>query len=123
MGGNGDDKLYGGSGDDLLRGDGGNDILQGGAGNDTFWFYNPSLDDGADVIKDFTAGQDKIRLSGDYDDISIFENQNATWLYSPAHGNTDAWYLMIENTTYEEVVESLFVYEGGQDIPYFDAIG
>jgi Ca2+-binding RTX toxin-like protein len=74
-GGNNNDKLYGGSGKDLLKGDAGRDTLQGDAGKDTM-FGGSSADtfvfrktsdskataSKADIIKDFTQGQDKIDL-------------------------------------------------------------
>src|SRR5262249_52975560 len=68
----GDDRLDGRGGNDYLRGSGGSDILTGGTGNDTFEF---GFDSGAitgqtwraDVIADFTRGQDKIALwTGDF---------------------------------------------------------
>ena len=74
-GGNNNDKLYGGSGNDLLKGDAGNDLLQGdagkdtlfgGAGADTFVFrsttHSSASASGADIIRDFTRGVDKIDL-------------------------------------------------------------
>ena len=74
-GGNNNDKLYGGSGNDLLKGDSGNDLLQGdagkdtmfvGAGADTFVFrsttHSSASASGADIIRDFTRGVDKIDL-------------------------------------------------------------
>lgn len=57
--GNGDDYLHGGNHDDTLRGDGGNDVLVGAHGKDTFVF---TLDDGADQVKDFEDGNDKLDL-------------------------------------------------------------
>ena len=67
-GGGGNDVLRGGAGDDVLRGGGGrdriiggagNDTLIGGAGADTFVFKEG---DGADVVRDFNAGQDRLVL-------------------------------------------------------------
>lgn len=74
-GSGGADEIYGGFGDDLLNGGTGNDILIGGYGNDTL---DGGADDdtltggvgndifilstGHDVIKDFTAGQDKVDM-------------------------------------------------------------
>ena len=50
--------LKGGKGNDTLTGYGGNDTLTGGNGNDVFVYSA-----GNDVITDYTAGQDKIKLS------------------------------------------------------------
>lgn len=68
-GGSGNDKLYGnagndslsgGKGNDTLFGGKGNDILIGGAGKDVFCYADG---DGKDTIKDYTAGEDKIRIT------------------------------------------------------------
>ncbi len=53
--------LLGGAGDDILNGKGGGDVLFGEAGADTFVFETGT---GGDVIGDFTAGSDKIQLTG-----------------------------------------------------------
>jgi subtilisin-like proprotein convertase family protein len=57
-GGRGDDVLSGGAGDDELHGGAGRDTLFGGAGHDRFWI--DGVNDGADLLADFTAGDDKI---------------------------------------------------------------
>lgn len=57
---NGDDSLDGGKGDDYIIGGLGNDILKGGDGNDTF-VYSKSTGD--DIIKDYTAEHDKIKIT------------------------------------------------------------
>lgn len=77
-GGSGDDEIAGGAGrdtlegqggDDTIQGDGGKDLITGGKGDDcliggadrdVFVF---AVSDGADEIKDFTVGEDKIDLS------------------------------------------------------------
>ncbi|MBR2179215.1 MAG: calcium-binding protein [Selenomonadaceae bacterium] len=59
-GGNGNDSINGGAGDDLIIGGSGNDTLTGGNGSDTFVC---SSEDGNDVIKDYTVGEDVIILS------------------------------------------------------------
>jgi Ca2+-binding RTX toxin-like protein len=61
FGGQEADTLTGGSGGDILSGDRGNDFLAGGTGGDRFDF---SLNDGVDLIADFTDGQDIIGLKG-----------------------------------------------------------
>ena len=55
------DKIYGDAGNDTLIGGLGNDTLTGGAGKDVFYYTNG---DGADVIVDFIANEDKIYISG-----------------------------------------------------------
>jgi len=58
-GGQGNDAVFGDLGDDLVKGDLGDDILTGGMGRDTFCFADGS---GLDVITDFDAGEDAIRI-------------------------------------------------------------
>ena len=58
-GNKGADLLKGNSGDDTLIGGKGKDTLTGGAGNDVFVY---ALGDGHDVITDYTAGKDSIKL-------------------------------------------------------------
>lgn len=66
-GGAGNDKLYGNAGNDKLYGDAGADSLYGGTGNDTLTGGDGKdvfvYEGGKDVITDYTAGQDKIKLS------------------------------------------------------------
>ena len=68
----GNDKLLGGAGADTLYGGAGADTLTGGAGKDIFVY---GTGDGKDVITDYTAGQDKIKLtSGTISSISYSGN-------------------------------------------------
>ena len=60
-GGAGDDSLHGGAGRDRLLGEAGNDALTGGTGADQFTFAPRG---GDDIIRDFTDGQDRIRITG-----------------------------------------------------------
>lgn len=60
FGGGGDDWVGGGAGNDVIYGDAGSDTLSGGGGRDAFVFT--SLD-GADVLSDFDASLDALRLS------------------------------------------------------------
>ena len=60
-GGGGHDSLLGGAGRDRLLGEAGNDVLSGGTGADQFIF---ALRGGDDIIRDFTDGQDRIRITG-----------------------------------------------------------
>ena len=59
-GGDGDDSLFGGFGDDFIWGRSGNDIVTGDLGADQF-FYGDG--DGADIITDFTMGEDWLNVS------------------------------------------------------------
>jgi VCBS repeat-containing protein len=61
------DTLTGTSGADRITGFEGRDILTGGAGNDLFVYQG--LQDGTDIITDFTVGQDQIVLTALLDQI------------------------------------------------------
>ena len=66
-GGNGNDSIVGNAGNDKLYGQNGNDSLWGGKGNDSLWGGDGKdvfiYSAGKDVIADFTAGQDKIKIT------------------------------------------------------------
>ncbi|MGB3239691.1 MAG: hypothetical protein WBB29_15450 [Geitlerinemataceae cyanobacterium] len=65
-GGQDNDSLFGGEGDDQLSGDFGTDVLTGEAGNDLFILRSSTAASSiaeADIIADFTAGQDAIALT------------------------------------------------------------
>lgn len=66
-GGFGSDRLFGGNGNDELDGDSGNDLLVGGKGADRFIFDENA---GRDLIRDFTAGSDRIEI--DIDGVNSF---------------------------------------------------
>jgi Ca2+-binding RTX toxin-like protein len=63
IGGTGKDKLVGNSLDNTLAGGKGKDDLFGGAGLDSFFFSAKPLSRHVDTIRDFTVGQDVIRLA------------------------------------------------------------
>jgi len=95
VGSSGDDRLYGGDGNDHLQGYAGRDILTGGAGRDTFYFrVNDTAAglDRADLVTDFTKGEDKIYVFGrpvwhravDLDGDGV---NDATALYDDASGD------------------------------------
>lgn len=69
-GGSGNDLVFGGDGDDVITGGGDDDRLVGGQGADIFHFGTA---DGRDVITDFEAGVDSIRLA-DASDYSLSYN-------------------------------------------------
>jgi len=60
-GNKGKDRLIGNAGDDTLIGGKDKDVLKGGSGDDIFVLHK---NHGRDVIKDFTDGEDSIKLSG-----------------------------------------------------------
>ena len=60
-GGGGDDTLAGRAGDDTLDGGAGDDLLSGDAGRDV---YVVEANNGRDTIVGFTAGEDRIDLTG-----------------------------------------------------------
>lgn len=68
-----DTVIEGFGGDDKLFGMQGDDILYGGEGNDVF-FYSRAIDNGNDIIKDFTMGEDKIVI-GDLLNTSLIDDK------------------------------------------------
>ena len=58
----GNNSLFGEGGDDMLDSGNGADVMNGGAGKDTFVFGADLSDANADVISDFTLGDDTIAL-------------------------------------------------------------
>jgi Ca2+-binding RTX toxin-like protein len=63
IGGSGKDKIIGNSLANVLAGGDGKDVLTGGEGSDSFLFNAKPLSGNVDTIRDFTIGQDIIRLA------------------------------------------------------------
>jgi len=63
QGGEGKDTLIGGEGNDTIIAGAGDDVLAGGAGADSF-VLQVTEETGGDIIQDFEAGGDKIRILG-----------------------------------------------------------
>ena len=61
----GGDRMLGREGNDTLNGGAGKDQLTGGAGEDAFVFSTKLGSRNIDLIKDFSSGQDEIRLDDD----------------------------------------------------------
>ena len=85
--------IIGKDGADHLEGGGGFDLLTGGAGADVFVFRGVA--DGADVITDFSVGQDKL-------DLSALHQDHATATWSTAQVGAD--------------LQVYFDYEGGHQL-------
>ena len=76
----GNDTLNGGTGNDSLNGGAGNDSLNGGAGKDIFVYEG-----GNDIISDYAAGYDKIKItSGAVTGVSI---SSSNVIFKTASGN------------------------------------
>ena len=81
--GSGDDTLILGEGDRAIGGEGsdrffvtsgGDNLLTGGADTDQFWIVNAEIPEAANIITDFTSGEDVIGIAGlgiGFDDLSI----------------------------------------------------
>lgn len=83
-GGAGNDTLLGGLGNDTLVGGAGNDTLTGGDGADIYQFTNSS---GADVIADFNAASDTIRLQSNINDTGVTDAASMLSRVSTVAGN------------------------------------
>ena len=75
----GNDTLNGGKGDDYLIGGLGNDILSDGMGRDRFVL---TAGEDADLITDFTKGEDLLVLAGGltFGQLSITQNANSAFI-------------------------------------------
>ena len=92
VGSEGNNRIYAGSGDDTLilgKGDrafggegsdrffvtsGGDNLITGGADADQFWIVSAQIPESANIITDFTSGEDVIGIAGlgiGFDDLSI----------------------------------------------------
>ena len=104
-GGTGDDFLSGDLGNDLLFGDQGTNTLTGGAGRDIFFlqkkFANPTAET-ANIINDFTKGEDIIGLEQDltFGELNISQGvgqfQNDTVIRDK---NTGSFFAILKNVT------------------------
>ena len=84
-GGADSDTLYGGQNDDTLEGGRGDDVLHGNLGGDQFVFRTNS---GVDVIYDFVAGIDTIRVASGINGLPVAEPGDLTSrISSDSQGN------------------------------------
>ena len=79
--GNGD-RLFGGVGDDkFFTMSGGDNIITGGEGADQFWIATAETPESANIITDFTSGEDALGIAGlgiGFDDLSITQQDDNT---------------------------------------------
>ncbi|MEM7579942.1 MAG: hypothetical protein AAF316_08820 [Cyanobacteria bacterium P01_A01_bin.80] len=86
----GDDTIILGSNDRAIAGDGadkffvtngGDNVLTGGAGIDQFWIAVAEIPDTANIITDFTSGEDVLGITGlgiGFEDLSITQQEDNT---------------------------------------------
>ncbi|MEM6402076.1 MAG: hypothetical protein AAF757_17900 [Cyanobacteria bacterium P01_D01_bin.116] len=76
------DRIVGGTGDDkFFAVTGGDNILTGGAGADQFWIATAETPEAANIITDFTSGEDVLGIAGlgiGFDDLSITQQDDNT---------------------------------------------
>ncbi|MEO0933799.1 MAG: beta-propeller domain-containing protein [Cyanobacteria bacterium J06641_2] len=76
------DRIIGGAGaDKFFATSGGDNIITGGAGADQFWIATAETPDSANIITDFTSGEDVIGIAGlgiGFDDLSITQQEDNT---------------------------------------------
>ncbi|MEO1763138.1 MAG: hypothetical protein AAFR83_14435 [Cyanobacteria bacterium J06629_18] len=76
------DRIVGGAGDDkFFAMSGGDNIITGGEGADQFWIATAETPDAANIITDFTSGEDVLGIAGlgiAFDDLSISQQDDNT---------------------------------------------
>ncbi|MEP3786035.1 MAG: hypothetical protein ABJM43_22125 [Paracoccaceae bacterium] len=112
-GGEGDDTLIGGDGADVLLGDAGGDVINGGDGDDTLtggdgadtFVFTGTAASGADVLSDFTAGEDVLKFYGvTFADLTFVDGTDEVTV-SWANGS-----LSVQGWTTAELGEDHFVF-------------
>ena len=110
------DRLTGDAGDNVITGGGGRDVLTGGAGADTFAFLAAS--DGGDVIQDFAAGVDRIRIDRDGFGIG-----NGVTVGGSGDGAFEAWFVSGAGAVATADGHGQFVYDTATHVLWWDADG
>jgi hypothetical protein len=76
------DRIFGVDGDDLFYAtSGGGNVITGNLGADQFWIADGEIPESANVITDFTSGEDVIGIAGlgiGYDDLSFTQSDAGT---------------------------------------------
>ena len=102
VGKQGQDVLRGYGNDDLLRGGQHRDVLVGGEGSDIFVVQDKK---GFDIVRDFTDGEDFLKLSGDitFDQIGISQKNDHTLLHQE-----DSLLMVLRNIDAESITIANF---------------
>ena len=76
------DRIVGGVGDDkFFAMTGGDNIITGGEGADQFWIATAEIPEAANIITDFTSGEDVLGIAGlgiGFNDLSISQQEDNT---------------------------------------------
>ena len=76
------DRLFGGEGDDIFYvTNGGDNIITGEEGADQFWIASAEIPESANIITDFTMGEDVIGIAGlgiSFDDLNLVNLEGNT---------------------------------------------
>ncbi|AFZ42326.1 5'-Nucleotidase domain-containing protein [Halothece sp. PCC 7418] len=119
-GGVGDDDFFAGSNNRLVGGDGsdraffvegGNNTVTGGADADQFWLANGDLPESANIITDFSAGEDVLGIAGvdlEFSDLVIGSSENNTVI-----ATSDQDLAILLGVQADTISEDNFVFETG----------
>ncbi|BAY81652.1 hypothetical protein NIES267_11290 [Calothrix parasitica NIES-267] len=103
------DRVVGGEGaDKFFATSGGDNILTGGAGADQFWIATAETPDSANIITDFTSGEDVLGIAGlgiGFDDLSISQQDDNTLI---AANNSDL--AILEGIVAESLIVDNFAF-------------
>jgi Ca2+-binding RTX toxin-like protein len=106
--------LLGGGGGDTLDGRGGNDVLFGQSGGDTFVFGTVS---GQDVIGDFQAGVDKIKLIGLFSDFATLATRFVQNGSDGAISLSTGHFIVLQGVTMANLTASDFIFAAAGEDP------
>lgn len=121
-GGNHADAIFGDGGNDKIMGLGGADILTGGAGADQFRYLfqaDTGLGAGADMILDFTIGQDKLDFRGLDADLVTPGRQQLSFIGTTAFSATGVGQIRCQTSGSDLLVSIDYNGDGNTDSQIF----